>query len=70
MGNVKIGEGSVIKKGSVIKGPVIIGKNAAIGPNTYIGSYTSIDDDCKIEGGDIESSIILKVKLVLYCNDV
>lgn len=66
VGNVKIGEGSVIKKGSVIKGPVIIGKNTVIGPDTYIGSYTSIDDDCKIEGGDIESSIILKGTVIKF----
>ena len=59
LGNVKIGEGSVIKKGSEIKGPVIIGKNCKIGPNVYIGPYTSIGDNTTIINGEIESSIII-----------
>ena len=48
-----------IRKGSVIKGPVVIGKNCNIGPNTYIGPYTSIGDNTTVEGGEIESSIIM-----------
>ncbi|MAG19818.1 glucose-1-phosphate thymidylyltransferase [archaeon] len=57
IGGVEIGEGSVIKKGSKIKGPVIIGKNCVI--EGYVGPYTSIGDNSKIKGGEIESSIIV-----------
>ena len=58
IGNVAIGEGTVIKAGSFIRGPVIIGRNCQIGP-TYLGPYTSIGDNCTIIGGEIESSIII-----------
>ena len=57
IGEVEVGEGSVIKNGSKIKGPVIIGKNCVI--EGYIGPYTSIGDNSKIKGGEIESSIIV-----------
>ena len=59
IGNYVIGEGTVIKKESIIKGPAVIGKNCNIGPNTYIGPYTSIGDNTTVEGGEIESSIIM-----------
>ncbi len=59
IGRVFIGEGSKVMDNVTIKGPVYIGKNSVIGPNTYIGSYTSIEDNVKIEGGEISSSIIL-----------
>ena len=59
MGNVSIGEGTVIKQSSVILGPVIIGKNCGIGPGSYIGPYTSIGDNTRIIGGEIESSIVI-----------
>jgi len=58
IGNIKIGENSIIKNGSFIKGPVIIGKNTEI-ENAYIGPYTSIGDNCKIKNCEIESSIII-----------
>ena len=45
-------------------------RNAEIGPDTYIGPYTSIDDDCKIEGGDIESSIILKGTVIKFSGKI
>ena len=57
-GEVTIGEGTVIKAGSMIKGPVIIGKDCEIGP-TYIGPYTSIGDNCTVQGGEIEASILI-----------
>jgi len=58
IGNVTIGEGTIIKSGSVIRGPVIIGKSCQIGP-AYLGPYTSVGDSCIIKGGEIESSIIV-----------
>lgn len=58
IGNIAIGEGTIIKKGSVIRGPVIIGRNCQIGP-AYLGPYTAIGDDCIIRGAEIESTIIV-----------
>lgn len=59
IGNIQIGEGSVIKENTTIKGPVLIGKNCKIGPNAYIGPYTSIGENVVITDAEIESSIIL-----------
>jgi len=36
IGDVAIGENSVIRSGSYIVGPVVIGKNCNLGPNTTI----------------------------------
>ncbi len=58
IGNVSIGKETIIKAGSVLRGPIIIGKRCQIGP-TYLGPYTSIGDNCTIQGGEIESSIIV-----------
>lgn len=65
-GRVAIGKGTVIRKNSVIKGPVIIGNNCEI--NAYIGPYTSIGDNTRIIGGEIESSIVVGDALI-ECNE-
>lgn len=59
LGRVVIGEGSKILDGVRIRGPVYIGRNCTIGPNTYIGPYTSIENNVKIEGGEIEGCLIM-----------
>jgi glucose-1-phosphate thymidylyltransferase len=56
-GRVSIGKGTLVREGSVIRGPVIIGENCEI--NAYVGPYTSIGDNTKIKGGEIEASIIV-----------
>jgi glucose-1-phosphate thymidylyltransferase len=56
-GRVAVGKGTVIKEGSVIRGPVIIGENCEI--HAYIGPYTSIGDNTKIIGGEVDSSIVV-----------
>ncbi len=58
LGNIELGQGSIIKNGTVVRGPAIIGKNCKIGPG-YIGPYTSIGDNTTIIGGEVESSIII-----------
>lgn len=58
-GKASIGKGTIITKGSVVRGPAIIGENCRIA-ETYIGPYTAIGDNIIIEGGDIESSIIME----------
>lgn len=65
-GRVSIGRGTVVKKNSVIRGPVIIGKNCKI--DAYIGPYTSIGDNSRITGGEIESSIVVGDALI-ECNE-
>lgn len=56
-GRAVIDQSSVIEN-STVKGPCIIGRNCKIF-NTYIGPYTSINDECIIEGTEIEDSVIM-----------
>jgi glucose-1-phosphate thymidylyltransferase len=51
--------------GSVIVGPCIIGAGASV-TSSYIGPYTSIGADARIEGAEIERSIILDEARVMY----
>ena len=41
-----------------MRGPVIIGDNTII-ESSYVGPYTAIGDDCRIEGSEIEASIVM-----------
>jgi glucose-1-phosphate thymidylyltransferase len=60
IGDVAIGDNSVIRSGSYIVGPVIIGKNCNIGPNTTILPSTAVGDNCSISPfTEIENSIIM-----------
>ncbi len=59
IGQVNIGEGTIVKKNCFLRGPLIIGNNCKIGPNSYIGPYTSIGDNVTLIEGEIESSIVL-----------
>jgi UDP-N-acetylglucosamine diphosphorylase/glucosamine-1-phosphate N-acetyltransferase len=60
IGNVAIGDNSVVRSGSYIVGPVIIGKNCNIGPNTTILPSTAVGDNCSINSfTEIENSIIM-----------
>ncbi len=43
--------------GSVVVGPTVIGPNVQIA-DAYIGPYTAIGADARIEGAEIERSII------------
>src|SRR5690606_23063967 len=54
---VVIGENSRIIN-SVVRGPVIIGNNTII-QDSYVGPYTAIGNDCRIEGSEIEASIVM-----------
>lgn len=59
IGNIMVGENSVIKSGTKVIGPVIIGKNCIIYSDTKIGPNTSIGDESVIAKCDIEDSIIM-----------
>jgi glucose-1-phosphate thymidylyltransferase len=60
IGDVSIGDNSVVRSGSYIVGPVIIGKNCNLGPNITILPSTAIGDNCSISSfTEIENSIIM-----------
>ena len=59
VGDVTIGENTVIRGNAYIKGPVILGENCEIGPNTVIMPSTSIGDNVKVGPlSYIENSVI------------
>ena len=59
VGDVIIGEGSIIRGGTYIRGPVAVGENCEIGPNAVIGPGVSIGNNTKIEPFSvIENSVI------------
>jgi glucose-1-phosphate thymidylyltransferase len=59
VGNVMIGQGTIIKKDATIIGPVIIGNNCIIDSHTRIGPNTSIGDNSNLSKCDIEDCIIM-----------
>ena len=59
-GNVRVGEGTIIRNGAYIIGPVVIGRNCDIGPNCYIRPSTSVGDEVRIGNAvEIKNSIIM-----------
>jgi glucose-1-phosphate thymidylyltransferase len=50
---------------SVIRGPVIVGAGARV-VDAYIGPYTAIGDGVRVEGAEIEHSIILSGASILH----
>ncbi len=58
-GRVYIDEGAVIKPNTIIRGPAYIGQNSIIGPSTYVGPYTSIGRRTRLEGIEIENSVVM-----------
>ncbi|MCJ7768655.1 glucose-1-phosphate thymidylyltransferase, partial [Candidatus Bathyarchaeota archaeon] len=58
-GRVTIGQKSKIDEGALVRGPVIIGENTSIKGKVFIGPYTSIGNNCTLERGEIENSIIM-----------
>ncbi len=66
LGNVHIGEGTIIKNSS-IRGPVVIGENCVI-DDAYIGPYTAIYNDCTIKNSEVEYSILLSECKIIDVN--
>jgi glucose-1-phosphate thymidylyltransferase len=58
-GRVSVGGKSAVKENAVVRGPAIIGENTVIEADVYIGPYTSIGNNCLIQRGEIENSIIM-----------
>ncbi|MGP8320913.1 MAG: bifunctional sugar-1-phosphate nucleotidylyltransferase/acetyltransferase [Methanosarcinaceae archaeon] len=60
IGEVIVGEGTLIRNGSYIVGPVVIGNNCDIGPNCFIRSSTSIGDGVRIGNAvEVKNSVIM-----------
>lgn len=66
LGNVQIGEGTVIKNSS-IRGPVVIGENCKIN-DAYVGPYTAIDKNCTVKNSEVEYSILLSECKIIDVN--
>ena len=58
-GRVRFGESVIIEGECMIKGPALIGENCLI-KDSYIGPYTSIGDNCRITGTEIEDSVVME----------
>jgi glucose-1-phosphate thymidylyltransferase len=58
-GRVVIEKGAIIKRGALVRGPCYIGSQTVIGDNAFIGPYTSIGRACRVEGVEIDNSILL-----------
>jgi glucose-1-phosphate thymidylyltransferase len=56
-GRVQIGKRTKISDGTLIRGPVAIGENCQI-ERAFIGPFTSIGNNVKIIGAELEHSII------------
>lgn len=57
-GRIQIGKRTKIGPNVMIRGPVLIGENCSI-DGSFIGPHTSIGNDVKITGAEIEHSIIM-----------
>ncbi len=63
-GSSSLGNKVVVKKGakivgSHVRGPAIIGEDTII-ENSYIGPFTSIGENCRIHGVELEHSIVME----------
>jgi glucose-1-phosphate thymidylyltransferase len=59
-GRVYLQKGSVIRRGALVRGPAVIGEATVVQPGAYIGPYTSIGNNCKINRGELENSIVME----------
>lgn len=56
-GQVSVGKNTIIGPNVVVRGPVCIGENARL-DNCYIGPYTTVGNFVRIDGPDIENTMI------------
>ncbi|WP_440952631.1 bifunctional sugar-1-phosphate nucleotidylyltransferase/acetyltransferase [Methanococcoides sp. FTZ1] len=73
IGDVSVGEGTLIRNGAYIIGPVVIGKDCDIGPNCFIRPSTSIGNNVHIGNAvEVKNSIIMddtKIGHLTYIGD-
>jgi glucose-1-phosphate thymidylyltransferase len=60
---VVVGPGTQVTR-SVLRGPLVIGERCVI-TDAYIGPFTSISDEVRIQGSEIEHSIVLSRSSIL-----
>ncbi|MFI6560821.1 glucose-1-phosphate thymidylyltransferase [Streptomyces sp. NPDC050534] len=58
VGRVRIEAGARVRNSRLV-GPAVIGSGTVIS-DSYVGPYTSISENCRIEGSEIEFSIVLR----------
>ncbi|WP_445476272.1 bifunctional sugar-1-phosphate nucleotidylyltransferase/acetyltransferase [Methanococcoides methylutens] len=73
IGDVSVGEGTLIRNGAYIIGPVVIGKDCDIGPNCFIRPSTTIGNRVHIGNAvEVKNSIIMddtKIGHLTYIGD-
>lgn len=73
IGDVSVGEGTLIRNGAYIIGPVVIGKDCDIGPNCFIRPSTTIGNGVHIGNAvEVKNSIIMegtKIGHLAYMGD-
>ncbi|MEA1985316.1 MAG: bifunctional sugar-1-phosphate nucleotidylyltransferase/acetyltransferase [Euryarchaeota archaeon] len=73
IGDVVVGEGSIIRNGAYIIGPVVIGNNCDIGPNCFIRPSTAIGNDVHVGNAvEVKNSILMdgtKIGHLSYVGD-
>ncbi|MEL4305694.1 bifunctional sugar-1-phosphate nucleotidylyltransferase/acetyltransferase [Methanococcoides sp. LMO-2] len=73
IGDVSVGEGTLIRNGAYIIGPVVIGKDCDIGPNCFIRPSTTIGNEVHIGNAvEVKNSIIMdgtKIGHLTYIGD-
>ncbi|GGN33602.1 glucose-1-phosphate thymidylyltransferase [Streptomyces fuscichromogenes] len=62
VGAVRIAEGARVVRSRIV-GPVVIGAGTEV-TDSYVGPYTSVGDDCRIVGSELEFSIVLRGSLI------
>jgi glucose-1-phosphate thymidylyltransferase len=65
IGDVKIGENTIIRGNSYIRGPVVIGSGCDIGPNSVILPTTSIGDNVRIEANSYISNSVINNNVIM-----
>ena len=63
-GNVEIGGGTIVRSGASLRGPVVIGEDSEVGRGARVGPYTSVGNHVRIDGAEVENSIILDGTIV------
>jgi glucose-1-phosphate thymidylyltransferase len=61
-GRVVIEQGTRLER-STVRGPAIVGRGSQI-TDAYIGPYTAVGDDVRIQGAELEHSIVLSGSVI------
>lgn len=71
VGEVSIGEGTVVEPGAFIKGPTIIGKNCEVRQNAYIRGSVLVGDGCVVgHSTEVKNSVLMNLSHAPHFNYV